>query len=72
MLCEVSAAIEFLTEEVQLAQAGVDGEALIRRQFLVGQPSVAPLAEEIAHRRSPLEVALQYHVDLVLDLPCGA
>ena len=59
---------EFLAEEVELAQAALDGETLIRRQFLDGEPSATLTAEEVAHRRASPEVALQHRRDLVLDL----
>jgi hypothetical protein len=53
---------------VELAQAARDGELLIGGQLLDGQPGATLTAEEVAHRRASLEVALQHRRDLVLDL----
>jgi hypothetical protein len=53
-------------EEVDLAQASVDGLALIVGQFELGEPRAAALAERVGHRRPALEVAHQHRVDLVL------
>ena len=54
-------------EEVDLAQAGVDGLALADRQELLGQPGPALDSEEVRGRRTVLQTAHQHRVDLVLD-----
>jgi hypothetical protein len=53
-------------EEVDLAQAPIDGLTLVAGQLELGQPCAAALAERVCHRRAALEVAHQHRVDLVL------
>jgi hypothetical protein len=53
-------------EEVDLAQAGVDGLALAGRQLLIVQPGPAFDSEEVRSRRTVLQAARQDSVDLVL------
>jgi len=57
---------DLCVEEVDLAQAPVDGLALVARQLEFAQPHTSALAEQIAHRRAALEVAHQDRVHLVL------
>jgi hypothetical protein len=59
---------EFITDEVQLAQPSEDGQALIDRQLLLGDPLAALLAERVTGWATALEVAVQHRRDLVLDL----
>ena len=54
-------------EEVELAQGRVGCEALVDGKLPGGEPGAALAAEEVTRRRTPLEVALQYRRDLVLD-----
>jgi len=53
-------------EEVDLAQAPIDGLALVVGQLELGQPHATAPAEGVAHRRAALERAHQHRVDLVL------
>ncbi len=53
-------------EEVDLAQAPIDGLTLVAGQLELGQPRAAALAEGVGHRRAALEVAHEHRVDLVL------
>jgi hypothetical protein len=57
---------DLAVEEVDLAQAPVDGLALVAGQLERGQPHAAASPECVAHRRSALEGAHQHRVDLVL------
>src|SRR3954453_9520440 len=59
---------ELCSDEVQLTQACVNGQALIDRQLLGVDPGAALLAERVAGRAAALEVAMQDRRDLVLDL----
>ena len=59
---------QLVAEEVQLAQAGVDRQALVEWQLLRGDPRAALLAERVAGRVASLQVAMQHRADLVLDL----
>ena len=54
-------------EEVDLAQAGIDGLALAGRQLLIVQPGPAFDAEEVRSRRTVLQAPHQDGVDLVFD-----
>jgi hypothetical protein len=57
---------DLAVEEVDLAQAPVDGLALVIGQRERGQPRAAASPECVAHRRAALEGAHQHRVDLVL------
>jgi hypothetical protein len=53
-------------QEVDLAQAPIDGFALVCGQFELGEPHATAPAEGVAHRRTALQCAHQHRVDLVL------
>ena len=57
---------DLAVEEVDLAQAPVDGLALVAGQLERGQPRAAPSPERVAHRWAALERAHQHGMDLVL------
>ena len=57
---------DLVVEEVDLAQAAVDGLALVGRQLERRQPLAPALAEHIADGRAAFEVAGQHGVQLVL------
>ena len=72
--CSAIAALEdrdLAVEEVDLAQAPVDGLALVGGQLELGQPRAAAAPERVAHRRAALERAHQHRVDLVLGSACA-
>ena len=59
-------------EEVDLAQAPVERQALVDGQLERGQPRAAGLAERVGHRRALAQVARQHPVRLVLGAGPGA
>lgn len=66
-LCEVALdRDDLLGQEVDLAQRGADGVALVIGQRLRGEPLATGDAEGVGHRRPCLEVAVQHGEDLVL------
>jgi hypothetical protein len=53
-------------QEGDLAQAALDGDLLIQRELLGGEPLAAALAEQVAGRRTRAQRARDHGVDLVL------
>jgi hypothetical protein len=58
-------------EEVDLAHAAVEVEALIDRQLEAGEPFTAGLAERVGDRRALTETARQHALRLVSWRACG-
>ena len=57
---------DLVIEEVNLAQAAIDGLALVGWQLDRGQPLASPLAEHVCDGGTTLEVAREHRVALVL------
>src|SRR5215212_4607265 len=68
-LCSAKRALDerdLLVEEGDLTQATVDGDLLVERQLLLGEPLAPALAEQVAGRRAFAQGAGDHRVDLVL------
>src|SRR5207244_8078257 len=57
---------DLVVEEVDLAQAAIDGFALVRGKLERGQPPTSRLAKDVCHRRAALQVSGKHRVALVL------
>src|SRR4051794_9816498 len=57
---------DFLVEEVDLAQAAVEGQPLIEGQLQLAQPTAASGAERVCDRWPLAQIAGEYSVRLVL------
>jgi hypothetical protein len=59
--------LEILTQPIEFPQPLFHGEPLIHRQWLLGQPGAAPLAEEIGGRTTRDQVRREHRMNLVLQ-----
>jgi hypothetical protein len=57
---------DLAADEIDVAQAPIDRVAFITWELKRSEPLPAALAEHVAHRRAPLQVAHQHRMDLVL------
>jgi hypothetical protein len=53
-------------EEIDLAQARLDGVALVAGEFELGEPPAAAFTEQVTHRRAAFQVVHEHGGDLVL------